>query len=80
MDKEIFKMPTCGRIVHYFRMNCSPKENNGKFKSPAIVHNDDEYPDLHVFHTNGVSFKKTIPHKSNFIEGNEGYWEYPIIK
>lgn len=77
------KQPTCGRIVHYFPMNCSPKENNGKVKLPAIVQNDDLFPDLHVLHPNEkhpVSFFRTIPHKSNWAEGQRGYWEWPEIQ
>ena len=77
------KIPTCGRAVHYFPMDCSEKENNGKLKFAAIVATDDMNPDLHVFYHSEktpVVFLKSVPHRSEYKEHNSGFWDWPEIK
>lgn len=74
------QMPTCGRIVHYYPMNCNPSTNNGIIKLPAIVICDDLNPDLNVHYAserNPVKTFRSIPHKNDWVEGQVGYWDWP---
>jgi len=79
------KIPTCGRAVHYFPMDCSPSENNGFVKFPATVSSDstDIFLDLHVLlpnYNDPVNYVENVPHKSNWKQGQLGYWDWPEMK
>ena len=79
------KIPTCGRAVHYFPMDCLKAENNGKIKLPATVSSDstDISLDLHVLYPNNfapVQYFENVPHKSNWKQGQLGYWDWPEMK
>lgn len=74
---DFVKIPTCGRMVHYFP-NDSDKTIKCE-KCPATVLNDDSNPDLFVMHSDGGGVRKTVMHKS--IAGkNTPYWDWPEIK
>lgn len=74
------KVPTCGRIVHYF-----PNKNDGQSPRllPAIVITEyDTYPSLHVFTEdaeNPYFLAKTVYPAKDKIEG-QPYWDWPEIK
>lgn len=72
-----FKQPTCGRLVHFF-----PAQMDSTItaeKCPAIVLNDDTYPDLCVFWEGGGGVRKSVPHKSK-AAAPSSYWDWPEIK
>jgi hypothetical protein len=73
-----FKHPTCGRMVHYFP-NQADKTILKQEKCPAVVLNDDTYPDLFVMHVDGGGIRKSVPHTSA-KSPEMGYWEWPEIK
>jgi len=79
-----FFQPTCGRIVHFFPATKDSLEGVPVAeKYPAIVNNDDNYPDLHVMipaFSGPIAFIRSVPHKSKFIAGQIGWWEWPEIK
>lgn len=77
------KVPTCGRIVHYFPTAEEAQALSLQSVLPAIVIDQyDTYPTLNVQTGNElhpVVVRKTVAHKSSIIEG-QAYWDWPEIK
>jgi hypothetical protein len=85
------KMPTTGRIVHFFTTDKLIKTPDGAavqavndIPYPAMVMCDDEYPTLSVFTGNQnqpILIVSTVMHKSKLGQHDDKqYWDWPVIK
>lgn len=80
-----FKIPTAGRIVHFFHngvLSYSKAANNGAVFVPAIITQawGNDLVNMTIFPAGeNPVFGWSIHHKSEALEGSV-YWDYPEIK
>ena len=85
MENQIVKVPTVGRIVHYYPVNDSIcKASNAEFVPAIIVQCwGNLMSNIQVFTMNPDAqnvLRYSVHHKSELLEGSElSYWEYPPI-